>query len=459
MPTNYPSYVDPARLWGSNYYNTFGGSLVPSQMPIFNASDIYYRPPVDPTMGTTESTQGTQVDNGAPGAWAIRNEAQGPMHSTGEWSGNLFNPTTMALMAPPDASTTDPLKYFNFGIKTGGMHGQTWTYGLDPTGQYYVPMVDQGILGGRGSPFDNGVGRDNWQTGITIGSLMAPAIGGIYGAAAGGALEGGGAAAAAAAPTAETGATLGNLGNMTVGQVPIVDGGLGTGLYGVGDMGGSFTSGLGSGFSGTGAGVGTGAAIAPAGIGTYGSLVPAGVTAGGAPATGSYGSPSYTNSPTPSNSSAPGGPSNQSPFTGPESNVATNTSQTPGPTTGGAQAPNPFVKSLTDMGLDPDTARLLVGLAPTALTALGGGFSGRGTSSSSTSTTTRDPAVTGAQTDIAKFVSAMLPQYVARDRMRAQQMAQLASQAAAIPGGMASAPQVIGGNGVMGSYRPRGLFG
>lgn len=293
---------------------------------------------------------------------------------------------------------TGPNGELQFAIKDAAHGGTQWTYQqvTGPDGkQYMVPVQgsqDRTYMAG-GTPY----GPDVW---VPL-AMMAGAGYGIYGAGAG----------------AGTSAGAGATGSM--------------------EGGGFIGEGVSSGIPAWDAAyTGAGGTWAPGFAPAAGAAAPSG---------GSAATPSI-DTPPPADTYMQGAGGNGAPSPG----------VTGGPSTvGSGAAPatgtgNPFVDGLVKMGLDPATAKLVVALGPTALTALGGGFSGKGTTS--TSSTSTSPEQSQAQRDIARSVSGMLPEYIARDRERSAQMMALANQAA-------QARSVIGPTGIMGGYRPRGVFG
>lgn len=165
--------IDPRLVWGSNYYNTFGGSLVPSQMPIFRVSDFSYQAPT--TSSIEVGTNGERQDVSDPGGWHL--------NTSGGFDGGANN---MAFSWGDDPSQglrysgTDPNKApdsFSFGIKSGRDQGHLMRYTLDPTGQYYIPTGDYGTVGGRGGIFDTNQGTREFNKNA---AMIAAAAAGAY---------------------------------------------------------------------------------------------------------------------------------------------------------------------------------------------------------------------------------------------------------------------------------------
>jgi hypothetical protein len=117
-----------------------------------------------------------------------------------------------------------------------------------------------------------------------------------------------------------------------------------------------------------------------------------------------------------------------------------------------------------DMGLPQWAAQAIVGLGPAALTLLADH------DDQTTTQTQGTPAQIAARDAIATNVTSRLPEMMQRDRQRADQQMAWGNLAAGVPDlytrpAPIAAPSMVasafapGGQGMMGNYKPRGIFG
>lgn len=109
-----------------------------------------------------------------------------------------LNPEYVAAMETYRAITP---RTFIFGIKTGGKHGHI--YGYRRVQDYYVPVLDLGIIGGTASPFDTNFNTRDFN--ISFGTFLASIVTMGY-------------ASAAAGVAATAAAQAGEAYTMTLGQ-------------------------------------------------------------------------------------------------------------------------------------------------------------------------------------------------------------------------------------------------
>lgn len=200
---------------------------MPETPPVFRVTDLV-------------AQQLTVVD----ATYASYGDAQGSLNSAqtfsgGDWTlldpGNRIEPTTFYLYVvdPPKPTVAEfdytiagfgidatsdsslnpdylnaigaylgvPPRAFLFGIKTGGKHGHI--YGYKRLQDFYVPVADLGIIGGKGSPFDTNFNISDFNRSFLSFVVSVVSMG--YASAA---------ASAAAAAAAEAGETY----SMTLGQ-------------------------------------------------------------------------------------------------------------------------------------------------------------------------------------------------------------------------------------------------
>lgn len=232
--------IDPSRL-----YSGATGSLNPNAPPIFRRSDITFN----------QANPGQESESGARiGA------------SDAGWSSPFGTTDNMYI------SGTDPNSP-NVSIKNGQYAGMSYNYGLDPTGQYYIP---------QGPGQQRQMGTANYGSDVWMPLALAATMGaGVYGAGAGAAAEGAaggaGAAGAGAAPaysgvgmSAGSGAGAGfGAEGATVGGAGAAGAGGATGATGGGAAGGG--SGLGTTASGFFDNAGNWVPLANAAIGAIGA--------------------------------------------------------------------------------------------------------------------------------------------------------------------------------------------
>jgi hypothetical protein len=257
--------IDESLLW-SNYLQ----NLRPGTAPIFSVSDLV-RTPDQQIEGLGESGAGQFTIE--EGRWTV-NAALNPSGGGAGYTTRV-NPANIAFVPGEIDPATGRPRNFQFGIKTGRDQGQLWQYELDPTGQYFVPAQNLGIVGGRYGLFDtNASVRQSNRELATVAAIIA---GGYFG---GGYLAGGeGAAGAAAGGSAAGGASAAEAAAIEAGMLG-------------GSSAGSLYAAGGSSALGVGAGTAAGASTVAGGAGTTAADLAAADAAAGLIPAGSSGAAS-----------------------------------------------------------------------------------------------------------------------------------------------------------------------
>lgn len=231
--------IDESRL--------YNGTWNPNSPPIFNASDITYRPAQAGTPGGAFSGQGASGVGqqwNAQTAAAMAPQAAG-WNTPGSMTGRGSNWDINFGQNNPSADA------FNLAIKNSSGTAQNYGYTKDPTGKYWVPSQQ-----GTGINMDTNRGDSN-RTLLMLAATAATAGGAAYyGAPAAGVAGASAEGAAAGAPAyMGVGSTAGSGAGAGFGAA---EGGGVLGGLTTGDMG--ITGGLGGGLEQAGAGAGTGQA-------------------------------------------------------------------------------------------------------------------------------------------------------------------------------------------------------